>query len=197
MAYIDTINETEASAELAEVYAKYGRRTEGGQKAVDDILKTHSVSPGAVEAIEAHVGLAVSAMHTESALSRVEREIIGVVVSLVNGCEYCLNHHANALDRLLPDDRKAIVEPLATDGDTSGLTKREAAIAKYAQKLTVDPGGVTGGDVAALKGAGLDDAAVHDVVHAAAYCAYANRIALGLGASIQADVNAGIELGKV
>jgi uncharacterized peroxidase-related enzyme len=120
-----------------------------------------------------------------------------VVVSLVNGCEYCLNHHANALDRLLPDDRKAIVEPLATDGDTSGLTKREAAIAKYAQKLTVDPGGVTGGDVAALKGAGLDDAAVHDVVHAAAYCAYANRIALGLGASIQADVNAGIELGKV
>ncbi len=197
MAYIDTINETEASAELAEVYAKYGRRTESGQKAVDDILKTHSVSPGAVEAIEAHVGLAVSAMHTESALSRVEREIIGVVVSLVNGCEYCLNHHANALDRLLPDDRKAIVEPLATDGDTSGLTKREAAIAKYAQKLTVDPGGVTGGDVAALKGAGLDDAAVHDVVHAAAYCAYANRIALGLGASIQSDVNAGIELGKV
>lgn len=195
MAYITTINETEATGKLAELYSKYGRPTEGGQKAVDDILKTHSVSPGAAEAIEAHVGLAVSAMHTESALSRIEREIIGVVVSLVNGCEYCLNHHANTLDRLLPDDRKAIVEPLATDGDTSGLTKREAAIAKYAQKLTVDPGGMTGGDVAALKGAGLGDPAVHDVVHATGYSAYANRIALGLGASIQADVDAGIELG--
>lgn len=195
MAYISTINENEATGKLAELYSKYGRSTDGGQRAVDDILKTHSVSPGAVEAIEAHVGLAVSAMHSESALSRIEREIIGVVVSLVNGCEYCLNHHANALDRLLPDDRKAIVEPLATDGDTSGLTKREAAIAKYAQKLTVDPGGMTGGDVAALKGAGLGDPAVHDVVHATAYSAYANRIALGLGASIQADVDAGIELG--
>jgi uncharacterized peroxidase-related enzyme len=194
MAYIQIINETDASDELAALYSKYGRRTDEGQKAVDDILKAHSVNPNA---IAAHVELAVHAMHGESPLSRIEREIIGVVVSLVNGCEYCLNHHANALDRLLPDDRKAIVEPLATDGDTEGLTAREAAIAKYAQKITVDAGGMTGGDVAALKGVGLNDRAVHDVVHAAAYCAYANRIALGLGASIQADVDAGIELGEM
>ena len=192
MAYISTINENDASGDLGALYTKYARPAGEGATAVDDILKVHSVNP---PAIEAHVGLAVSALHAESPLSRIEREIIGVVVSLVNGCEYCLNHHANALERLLPEERKAIVEPLATDGDTDGLTKREEAIAKYAQKITVDPGGMTGGDVAALKGAGLSERGVHDVVHAAAYCAYASRIALGLGASIEADVQAGIELG--
>ena len=192
MAYISTINEAEATGELADLYARYGQPTGAGRNAVDDILKTHSVNP---PAIEAHVAIAASALHADSDLSRTEREIIGVVVSLVNGCEYCLNHHANALDRLLPEDRRAIVEPLATDGDTAGLNKREAAIAKYAQKLTIDAGGMTGGDVGALKGAGLDARAVHDVVHAAAYCAYANRIALGLGASVQADMDAGIVLG--
>jgi len=193
MAYIPTIDESRASGDLATMYTRYARPVGDDASAVDDILKVHSSNP---PAIEAHVGLAVSALRTESPLSRIEREVIGVVVSLVNGCEYCLNHHANALEKLLPFDRQAIVDRLATDGDTSGLTKREAGIAKYAQKLTIDPGGMTGGDVAALKGAGLDDRAVHDVVHAAAYVAYANRIALGLGASIQADVSAGIELGS-
>jgi uncharacterized peroxidase-related enzyme len=174
------------------MYTRYARPVDDERSAVDDILKVHSSNP---PAIEAHVGIAVSALLMESPLSRIEREIIGVVVSLVNGCEYCLNHHANALEKLLPDDRKSLVEPLATDGDTDGLTDRETAIAKYAQKLTIDPGGMTGGDVGALKGVGLTDREVHDVVHAAAYCAYASRIALGLGASIQADVDAGIDLG--
>ncbi len=192
MAYITTIDESRASGPLKEMYSKYARPVGDSDSAVNDILKVHSANP---PAIEAHVAMAVSALLTESPLSRIEREIIGVVVSLVNGCEYCLNHHANALEKLLPDDRKAIVEPLATDGETDGLTDREEAIAKYVQKLTIDPGGMTGGDVAALKGAGLTEREIHDVVHAAAYCAYASRIALGLGASIEADVQAGIELG--
>lgn len=192
MAYITTIDESRASGPLKEIYTKYARPVGDRDSAVNDILKVHSANP---PAIEAHVTMAVSALLMESPLSRIEREIIGVVVSLVNGCEYCLNHHANALEKLLPDDRKAIVEPLATDGETDGLTDREEAIAKYVQKLTIDPGGMTGGDVAALKGAGLTEREIHDVVHAAAYCAYASRIALGLGASIEADVQAGIELG--
>lgn len=192
MAYITTIDESHASGDLATMYERYARPVGDDASAVHDILKVHSSNP---PAIEAHVTMAVSALLMESPLSRIEREIIGVVVSLVNGCEYCLNHHAAALEKALPFDRQNIVEPLATDGDTSGLTKREAGIAKYAQKLTIDPGGMTGGDVAALKGAGLNDREVHDVVHAAAYVAYANRIALGLGASIKADVDAGIDLG--
>lgn len=193
MAYITTIDESRASGELATMYTRYARPIGSDGSAVHDILKVHTPSP---QAIEAHVGLAVSALLRESPLSRIEREIIGVVVSLVNGCEYCLNHHANALEKLLPDDRKDLVEPLAADGDTDGLTDRETAIAKYAQKLTVDPGGMTGGDVGALKGAGLTDHEIHDVVHTAAYCAYSNRIALGLGASIEADLEAGIEPGS-
>jgi len=191
MAYITTIDESRASGPLQEMYTRYARPVDDENAAVHDILKVHSSNP---PAIEAHVAMAVSALLTES-LSRIEREIIGVVVSLVNGCEYCLNHHAAALEKALPFDRQKIVGPLATEGETDGLTDREEAIAKFAQKLTVDPGGMTGGDVAALKGAGLTEREVHDVVHAAAYCAYASRIALGLGASIEADVDAGIELG--
>jgi uncharacterized peroxidase-related enzyme len=51
----------------------------------------------------------------------------------------------------------------------------------FAVKLTRDPAAMRAGDVAALRAAGLDDAAIHDVVQIAALFNYYNRIADGLG----------------
>lgn len=51
-------------------------------------------------------------------------------------------------------------------------------------KLTDDPGAMVEADVLALRAAGLDDVAIHDVAQVTALFNYYNRLADGLGIAI-------------
>jgi len=81
-AWIEVIPEAEASGLLAELYAQEWD-AEGG--AVDNILAVHSLDP---PTLRAHADLYHTVMHAKSPLSRSEREMIGVVVSVINHCHY-------------------------------------------------------------------------------------------------------------
>lgn len=67
--------------ELAETYRKIG----GRDGTVDNILSIHSLSP---PGLRAHYDLYKSCMYGRSDLSRAQREMIAVVVSLINRCHY-------------------------------------------------------------------------------------------------------------
>ncbi len=81
-AWIDTINETTADGLLAELYRAEQDKDTG---AVDNILKVHSLHP---ETLRAHIDLYRTVMYGKSRISRIEREMIGVVVSQINACHY-------------------------------------------------------------------------------------------------------------
>ena len=83
----------------------------------------------------------------------------------------------------MPKARQHLAEELQA-GKSSGLTQRESAMLRYAEKLTREPATMSADDVDALRQAGLSDREVHDVAHVAAYFAYVNRIVLGLGAEL-------------
>ena len=51
----------------------------------DNILRIHGVNP---QALKAHFELYRGAMHGPSPLSRIQREMLAVVVSAQNGCRY-------------------------------------------------------------------------------------------------------------
>ena len=55
----------------------------------------------------------------------------------------------------------------------------------YAIKLTLTPGEMIAGDVAALRNEGFSDRDVLDIAEVTAYYAYVNRIADGLGVQIE------------
>ncbi len=55
----------------------------------------------------------------------------------------------------------------------------------YALTLTQAPHTVTAQGVAALRGAGFDDRAIHDICAVTAYYAFVNRIADGLGVELE------------
>ncbi len=80
MPWIQTISEAAATGELAEMYAQ-----EKPDWGVDDILKIHSLNP---PSLRAHILLYRTLMYGKSGLTRVQREMIGVVVSALNRCEY-------------------------------------------------------------------------------------------------------------
>ena len=81
-AWIETVPENEAEGLLRELYEKEWDKQ---NHRVDNILKVHSLHP---ETLRAHLDLYRTVMYGRSAITRVEREMIGVVVSAINDCHY-------------------------------------------------------------------------------------------------------------
>ena len=55
----------------------------------------------------------------------------------------------------------------------------------YAEKLTLTPGAMKRSDVSALREAGFSDRDILDISEVVGYYAYVNRIADGLGVSLE------------
>ena len=179
MAFIQTVDEREATGDLANLY----RRVGNPDGSVDSVMKIHALNP---ETLRTHFEMYAAALHRPSPLTRAERELVAVAVSRLNGCAYCLRHHLAGLRRLLPDDRHAAADAVA-DGRADGLTPREAALVAYASKLTNNPSSIAAADVGRLRDAGLDDRAILDLAQITSYFAYVNRIVLGLGVHVEDD----------
>ncbi len=80
MAWIEWIDEADASGRLAELYRELGSR-----RGIDHILKIHSLNP---ESLHLHHAYYAHLMRGPSGLTRAEREMIAVVVSTANECHY-------------------------------------------------------------------------------------------------------------
>ncbi len=77
------------------------------------------------------------------------------------------------------DDDRA--RALKRDPESADLTNREGAMLEFSRKLTNAPSDMGRSDVEKLKEAGLDDAAIVELVSVTAYFNFINRVALGLG----------------
>lgn len=172
MTWIRTIEEPNAEGELARVYEHI--RTERGK--LSNIMRSQSLNPAAMQA---HMDLYMAVMFRRSGLTREERELVAVVVSAANRCDYCVGHHAAALTAYWKDPER--VRALAVDRASLELPPRARAMADYAETLTRTPDRVTEADVAALRAAGLTDEEILGVNLVTAYFNFVNRIALGLG----------------
>lgn len=92
-------------------------------------------------------------------------------------------HHRRGLRRLLRDDESLV--RIERDWRTAELSPARHAMLTYAEKLTLTPGEMSSADVVALRDAGFSDRDVLDIAEVVGYYAYANRIADGLGVTIE------------
>lgn len=74
---------------------------------------------------------------------------------------------------------------IEADWRTAGLSEKRLAMLNYAEKLTLAPGAMEPADVSALRDAGFTDRDILDIAEVVGYYAYVNRIADGLGVSIE------------
>lgn len=176
MAYIETIHETEATGDVAQWYKRVGNP----DGSVDNVMKIHSRN---LETLRTHFEMYVQVMHKPSPLTHAEREMVGVVVSRINGCGYCLHHHHSGLLRRLSDDRVNAANALRA-GEPAELSEREAEMLAFATKLTMSPGVMSEDDVQALREVGLDDHAILDLAQCIGYFNYVNRMVTGLGVQL-------------
>lgn len=113
-------------------------------------------------------------------LPRAERELAAAATSRYNGCIYCASVHARFASHF--SRRKDDVQRLLDEGVQADLGARWNAIVDASVALTATPQRLEVTHVAALRAQGLDAQAAADLVHAAAFFNWANRLMLSLGA---------------
>jgi uncharacterized peroxidase-related enzyme len=172
MAWIRVIDENNAMGELKETY-EFVRKKRGK---ISNVMRLHSLNP---KAMQAHIELYLTLMFGQSGLTREDRELIGVVVSSANECEYCVQHHAMVLNHYWKDNER--VRALTEKYDAAGLPHRQYHMALYARKLTMTPGEISRENIDALRKCGFSDDDILDINLITAYFCFVNRIVLGLG----------------
>jgi len=116
-----------------------------------------------------------SLMLGESKLSKLEREMIAVVVSSINHCYYCLTAHGAAVRQLSGDP--ALGEILVMNYRVAELSPRHRAMLDFAAKLTETPHKIVEADREALRAAGFNDEEIWDIGAVAGFFNMSNRMA--------------------
>lgn len=80
---------------------------------------------------------------------------------------------------------ESLVSQLETDYTQADLSDADRAMLDYSAKLTRTPGDMHLDDVEKLRTVGFSDRAILDIAQIVAYYAYVNRIADGLGVSLE------------
>lgn len=185
MSWIKTIAYADATGRLRKLYD----RVKGPDDNVDNIMMAHSLRP---HTMEGHMAIYKYVLHhSANTLDKSFLEMIGVWVSLLNKCDYCLEHHYAGLRRLLGDDSQAENMRAAMEAGNLGHPVFDAhakAALAYAKTLTLEAATLNESSLAPLRAAGLSDAEILEINQVTAYFAYANRTVLGLGVSMQGDI---------
>ncbi len=185
MAFINVVSPQQASGRLEEIY----QRVQAPDGQVDNVLQVHSLRP---HTLEGHMAVYKAVLHhSANQLPPWYLEAVGMLVSNLNGCNYCAGHHTAGLTRLLVAeslDHEAYIAALQQADPGEPFTTREQLGLAYARKLTLKPGQVAAADINTLRNAGFVDGEILELNQVAAYFAYANRTVSGLGVTAEGEV---------
>ena len=140
---------------------------------VPNVLRTFSRNQDKLRAFSTYYN---TLMLAPSGLSKLEREMVAVVVSSANRCFYCLVAHGQAVRALSGDPQ--LGEMLVMNYRVADLDPRHRAMLDFAWKLTKTPFDVGAEDRKALADAGLDEGEIFDLSDVIAFFNMSNRFAI-------------------
>jgi uncharacterized peroxidase-related enzyme len=184
MSWIKAIGYNDADPDLKRIYD----RVSGPGNSVDNVLTVHSLRP---HTLLGHMTLYKSVLHSDNnTLHKWFLEAIGVYVSMLNNCEYCIAHHLAGLKRILKDDKKFGEFHRAVKNDVleSFFDPKYLRGMRYAKKLTQQPDTILENDIKQLKTVGFMEGEILEINQVTSYFNYVNRTVLGLGVNIQGDI---------
>ncbi|MCB1450666.1 MAG: peroxidase-related enzyme [Nitratireductor sp.] len=110
----------------------------------------------------------------DSGLTKLEREMVAVVVSSANHCYYCLTAHGAAVRQL--SGNPALGEQMVMNYRAADLSPKQRAMLDFAWKLTKSPESVDEPDREALRKAGWKDRDIWDIAATASFFNMSNRM---------------------
>ncbi|HLP14219.1 MAG TPA: peroxidase-related enzyme [Flavobacteriales bacterium] len=184
MSWIEEISYEASSGELRKLYD----RVKGPDNYIDNILKVHSLRP---HTLHGHMTLYKNVLHnSNNTMEKWQLETIGVYVSYLNNCHYCIQHHFARLRKLFKDDIKAdlLFDCIVQNNLEVMFDEKMQEVLHYANKLTLDCRAVSKYDVGRLQKLGFTDGDILEINQVISYFNYANRTVMGLGVSVDGDI---------
>lgn len=142
---------------------------------IPNVLQAYSFNP---TKLQAFADMYNDLMLGASNLTKLEREMIAVVVSSANHCYYCLTSHGAAVRQLSGDPE--LGEQIAMNYRAADLDPRCKAMLDFAVKLTEHPHAIEESDRQALRDHGLSDRDIWDVAAAASFFNMSNRMSAAI-----------------
>ena len=137
---------------------------------IPNVLKSYAHH---VEKLNAFTAMYNDLMLGQSGLSKLEREMIAVVVSSINRCFYCLVAHGAAVRQL--SGKPELGEALVMNYRVADVSDRERAMLDFAAKMTEASYRIEEADRQILRDVGLSEADIWDVAAVASFFNMSNR----------------------
>jgi len=160
------------ASDLSDDIKKYFEVCEEKLGLIPYVLQSFTMNP---EKFDTFTRFYNQLMLAPSGLSKLEREMIAVVVSSANRCYYCLVAHGQTV-RQLSDDPQ-LGEMLVMNYRVAELEPRQRIMLDFAWKLTKTPQEIGDGDRQGLRDAGFSDQDIFDIADVASFFNYTNRMA--------------------
>ncbi|MDE3028980.1 MAG: peroxidase-related enzyme [Paracoccaceae bacterium] len=157
---------------LPEATAKYFALCEDRLGMVPNVLRAYAFD---IAKLNAFTGMYNDLMLAESGLSKLEREMIAVVVSSINRCWYCQVAHGAAVRELSGDPM--LGEAMVMNYRAADLDTRQRAMLDFAAKLTETPAKMSEDDRKSLRAVGFSERDIWDISSVAAFFNMTNRVA--------------------
>ncbi|MEL7122363.1 MAG: peroxidase-related enzyme [Bacteroidota bacterium] len=184
MTWIKTILYKNARPALKKAYDKI----KGPNNYIDNVFLAHSLRP---KTLLAHISLYKNTIHNpNNSLPKWYLEGIGVYVSYLNGCNYCMTHHNEGFKRLYPHPEKAdrYLTAVKAGAFNTFFDDKHLLGLDYAKRLTLNMNTVTEGHINTLKEVGFSDGEILELNQVVGYFNYGNRTVIGLGVNLDGDI---------
>jgi uncharacterized peroxidase-related enzyme len=159
-------------APLTERLRSYLAKCEEKLGFVPNVLNAYGFNP---VKLQAFVDMYNDLMLGDSKLSKLEREMIAVVVSSANHCYYCLVAHGAGVRQL--SGNPELGEMLVANYRVAGLTPKQKAMLDFAWLLTTAPATVEDHHREELRRQGFSDRDIWDIAAVASFFNMSNRMA--------------------
>lgn len=184
MSWIKTISYENAGKKLKSIYNK----VKGPNNNIDNVLLIHSLRP---HSLVGHMSLYKNVLHnSNNTLPKWYLESIGVYVSFLNNCDYCVSNHFEGFKRLIKDDEKSNFFLMAVknnDLENYFDSKYYQGI-KYAELLTKSLDEISRETITKLKELGFSEGEILEINQVTSYFNYVNRTVVGLGVHLDGDI---------
>lgn len=184
MSWIKVINYSEADSQLKQVYD----RIKGPDNNVDNVMLIHSLRP---HTLTGHMTLYKNVLHnSNNTLPKWYLEALGVYVSHLNNCTYCVEHHFEGLKRICPEsiDLQNFRNSVEEDALQKIFDGKYLLGFVYAKKVTLQLSQITEDEIIALRNQGFTDGEILEINQVVSYFNYVNRTVLGLGVNTEGDI---------
>ncbi len=139
---------------------------------VPNVLRAYAFD---IDKLNAFTAMYNDLMLADSGLTKLEREMIAVVVSSINKCFYCLVAHGAAVRQLSGDPQ--LGEMLVMNYRVAPLDGRQRTMLDFAAKMTHASATVEEADRQSLRDAGFSDRDIWDIANVTGFFNMTNRVA--------------------